>query len=178
MKNNKELIAKWLKELQLDEWEIDTKTINPDQVYYDEDVPKDERYFIGIKYDEETKTAVIYHDRKLTEKDILHELIHVKFPYYEEYEVIEATDYFMKRKTIIMKNNKIKEIGSGYKNFLKSKLGLSSEEDEKVFAERLAICKACPNVTKINTCSLCGCPLDVKTKSMYSECADKENRRW
>lgn len=74
--------------------------------------------------------------------------------------------------------SKIIEITSGYKNLIKSKLGLSSEEDEKVFSERANICNVCPHITRINTCGICGCPIEAKTKSKYSQCADKENRRW
>lgn len=94
---SKELIAKWVEELQLDGWEVDTNSISSDQVIIDDSIPKCDRYFIGVDYDIKTKKATIIHDRELTEEDILHELIHIKSPYYKEWEVVEATMYLLNR---------------------------------------------------------------------------------
>ena len=47
---------------------------------YDNDCPIKDRYFVGIEIDKENKAGTIYHDRELTEADIIHELLHVKYP--------------------------------------------------------------------------------------------------
>lgn len=64
----------------------------PAQVLYDSDVPPRDKYFIGVARDEETKEAIIYHDRYMTEEDILHELIHLRYPNYTEEQVNNYCD--------------------------------------------------------------------------------------
>ena len=67
---------------------------------------------------------------------------------------------------------KAKEIAEGYSGLLKSKLGLSSENDEEVFAARKSICNSCLLKTKMNTCGKCGCLLSAKIRSLTSNCPD------
>ena len=43
-----------------------------------------------IKIDTTDKVGVIYHDRILTEQDVIHELLHVKFPDNSEQWINEA----------------------------------------------------------------------------------------
>lgn len=69
-------------------------------------------------------------------------------------------------------NKKAKEIAQGYKNLLKSKLGLSSEEDEKIFNARRKVCDSCEFKSKIDTCLKCHCPLAAKTRSYVSSCPE------
>ena len=64
------------------------------------------------------------------------------------------------------------EIVNGYSNLVKSKLGLSSEEDEKIFQARRTICNACSKKTENDRCSMCGCPLEAKTRSLITNCPD------
>jgi len=70
--------------------------------------------------------------------------------------------------------SRFQEIVNGYKNLVKSKLGISSEKDEEVFTARRTICNACPNKTNADTCGLCGCPLAAKTRSLITNCPDKK----
>jgi hypothetical protein len=49
-----------------------------------------------LLYDSFTKEAVIYHDRDLTEEDIVHELLHVKYPDWTEDQVNLETDKLLK----------------------------------------------------------------------------------
>jgi hypothetical protein len=35
---------------------------------------------VGIEIDQLRRVGTIHHDRELTEKDIVHELLHVKYP--------------------------------------------------------------------------------------------------
>jgi len=73
--------------------------------------------------------------------------------------------------------SKAQEISNGFKNLLKSKLGLTTSEEEVLFAKRLEICKACPEnyldkELKVYRCALCGCLRAAKTKSIQSTCPD------
>ena len=78
------LVDKWQSKLNLKEWSFPIQEIQPTQVVYDNDCPVKDRYFVGIQIDKENKTGTIYHDRELTEADIIHELLHVKYPNKDE----------------------------------------------------------------------------------------------
>lgn len=71
-----------------------------------------------------------------------------------------------------MAKGRFSEIVNGYKNLVKSKLGVSSERDEEIFQARRTICNACPAKTKTDRCAKCGCPLAAKTRSLLSNCPD------
>ena len=62
------MIDKWLKKLELTEWTVILEPLDNEQVLCD--CPPEDCYFVGVKYDCNTKHAVIYHDRELTEEDI------------------------------------------------------------------------------------------------------------
>tara|TARA_B110000211_G_scaffold203780_1_gene236796 strand:+ start:240 stop:458 length:219 start_codon:yes stop_codon:yes gene_type:complete len=66
--------------------------------------------------------------------------------------------------------SKFKEIVTGYTNLVKSKLGLSSEKNEKIFKARRTICNACPHKSALDRCGKCGCPLAAKTRSLTTNC--------
>jgi hypothetical protein len=61
-------------------WTITTEAIEKKSVTYADDVPDNDKYFVGIQIDKESMQARIYHDRELTERDIIHELLHVRYP--------------------------------------------------------------------------------------------------
>ena len=86
MRNNDNILF-WKKQLCLTEWIISSESIDKEQVLYDKSIPKEDRYFVGVYIDIENKIATIYHDRKLTDEYILHELLHVKFPKFTEKQV-------------------------------------------------------------------------------------------
>jgi hypothetical protein len=77
---SKGLIHKWQSKLNLNGWSFPIQEILPEQVVYDNDCPEEDKYFIGIEIDHQKRVGVIYHDRELTEGDIIHELLHVKYP--------------------------------------------------------------------------------------------------
>lgn len=85
--NYRDIIKRWALFLELTEWSIEVTPIFPEQVLYNADVPYADRYFIGIHREEETKEATIFYDRNMSEEDILHELIHLRYPLYTEEEV-------------------------------------------------------------------------------------------
>ena len=67
--------------------------------------------------------------------------------------------------------SRFKQIVNGYSNLVKSKLGMSSEEDEKIFKARREICNACPHKRlSSDRCGKCGCPLAAKTRSLITNC--------
>lgn len=73
--------------------------------------------------------------------------------------------------------SKALEISNGFANLLRSKLGLTSDEEEALFAKRREICDACPLIyfdqdLKVDRCNGCGCLIAVKTKSITSECPE------
>lgn len=69
--------------------------------------------------------------------------------------------------------SKAKEIAQGFGNLIKYKLGLSSEEDEKVFKARREICDACEFKSAMDRCLKCGCNLSAKTRSLISKCPEE-----
>ena len=83
------MIDKWLKKLELTDWTVELEPLNNEQVLCD--CPPEDCYFVGVKYDLDTKYAVIYHDRDLTEEDIVHELLHVKYADWSEDQVNAET---------------------------------------------------------------------------------------
>ena len=74
------LLNKWQDKFQLTDWEFQTQEIQSEQVVYDSDCPDEDKYFVGIEIDPLRRVGVIHHDRELTEEDIIHELLHVKYP--------------------------------------------------------------------------------------------------
>lgn len=65
--------------------------------------------------------------------------------------------------------NKALEIAEGFKNIVRSKLDLTSEEEENLFKVRREICDACIN-KNILICDICKCVISAKTKSIQSSC--------
>lgn len=89
------MIEKWKTILSLEEWTITTEAIERKSVVYEGGVPAWDRYFVGIQPNHDTKIAVIYHDRDLTEEDVVHELLHVANPDWTEEQVNTQTDILL-----------------------------------------------------------------------------------
>jgi hypothetical protein len=83
------MIDKWLKKLELTDWTVELEPLNNEQVLCD--CPAEDCYFIGIDRDFKNKSAVIFHDRDLTEEDIIHELLHIKYADWSEDQVNAET---------------------------------------------------------------------------------------
>ena len=88
-----------------------------------------------------------------------------------------AANYMSLKKSVAERGSplidKAKEIAEGYTNLVKSKLGLSSAQDEKVFKARREICDECQFKSAMDRCLKCGCPLAAKTRSLISKCPEK-----
>ena len=91
------VINKWQDKFQLTDWEFTTQEIKPEQVVYDEDCPDEDKYFVGIEIGHIKKTGIIYYDRAITEEDIIHELLHVKYPDWSEDQVNEETEILLNK---------------------------------------------------------------------------------
>lgn len=65
--------------------------------------------------------------------------------------------------------NKIEDIANGYKNLFRSKVGLTSEQEEELFKARREVCSACQPDNKV-VCKACGCPLAAKIRCKDCKC--------
>ena len=90
------MIDKWISKLGLGAWTIKTKSIPKESVMYPNDCVANERFFVGITANQNTLEGIIYHDRPLTEEDIVHELLHVKYPDWSEDQVNIETEKLLK----------------------------------------------------------------------------------
>ena len=90
----KKTIKKWAYIFDLVDKNIKTKRIDREQVTFPSDISEVDRYYVGVSVIEDNVT--IYHDRDLTEEDIIHELIHVAYPKLEEQEVVDFTNQIIK----------------------------------------------------------------------------------
>ena len=75
-----------------------------------------------------------------------------------------------------MKNlrKKIEEITEGWQNWV-----IKDPIVEKEAEKRALICHGCPERNKVlNICSICTCPLQVKTRSGKSICPHPDGNKW
>jgi hypothetical protein len=90
------MIDKWQKILSLNDWTIVTEPIEPESVTYDPVCPVEDRYYVGVHTKHlpgfNKQMATIYHDRELTERDVIHELLHVRYPDWTEKQVNEVEE--------------------------------------------------------------------------------------
>ena len=84
------MIEKWKKILELDDWNITTEAIRTEQVTYPDDLELKE--FVGISINSNNKSGIISHTRPLTDFDVVHELLHCKWPTMSEDAINHATN--------------------------------------------------------------------------------------
>lgn len=100
------LLEKWQSLLHIHYWTILCEPIDEMQVMDDlkGDMPGHE--FVGIAIDFTNLSGIIYHTRPLQEDDIVHELLHVRFPDWSEQKVDYWTSLLINRPDIdILKLN-------------------------------------------------------------------------
>ena len=85
-------IGYWIDALGLKGWTITTEAIDKKSVTYADDVPDNDKYFVGVEIDKESMYANIYHDRPLIDEYIVHELLHVKHLDWSEEQVNIETE--------------------------------------------------------------------------------------
>lgn len=95
----KKLINKWQLEFKINDWQIKTERIKPEQIEYN-----GESYFVGIERDFKNKKGIIYHDIDLDEESIIHELLHVRNPEKNEDWVNMVTEQILKNERKSIRN--------------------------------------------------------------------------
>ena len=91
-------LSKWQKEFQLHNYKITCERISVHQV--SDDNCKRGHEFVGIHADHINYTAYLYHTRKLHIDDIIHELLHVKYPSWTEETVNHETERILMWKEV------------------------------------------------------------------------------
>jgi hypothetical protein len=66
--------------------------------------------------------------------------------------------------------SRLSEIYAGWKNFT-----FPNPIIEQEAKRRIEICVVCPELTKRNSCKLCGCYMPAKVRSPKSRC---KNKKW
>ena len=90
------LINKWQALLGISDWVILFEPISENQVVDESEGNTSGHEFVGIQINLKKKIGTIYHTRKLNEDDIVHELLHVRFPIWSEEKVNFWTDLLIK----------------------------------------------------------------------------------
>ena len=82
-----ELIETWKDRLGISHWNIVCQEIDEMQVtdIWFNNSPGHE--FVGIEIHAENQSAILYHTRSIQEDDIIHELLHVRYPTWSEQKV-------------------------------------------------------------------------------------------
>ncbi len=91
------LIEHWKTLFELTDWNISCESISSMQVVdaLDGNTPGHE--FVGISIQFEKRKGTIFHTRPLHEDDIIHELLHIRFPSWSEEEVNFWMNLLMKQ---------------------------------------------------------------------------------
>lgn len=83
------MIVLWQRRLGLEDYYITAERLSVFQVA--DDFCAVGNSLVGVCADHAAKTAVIYHTRQLRQEDVVHELLHVRFPSWSEEQVNERT---------------------------------------------------------------------------------------
>ena len=86
-------LPEWQTKLQLSHYIISCERITPHQVC--DDNCKRGLSFVGICTDHKTNTATLFHTRKLFMDDLIHELLHVKYPNWTEEQINIETEQIL-----------------------------------------------------------------------------------
>jgi hypothetical protein len=82
-----ECLEHWKAKLHISDWVIVFQPIDEMQVVDDLKGFEPGHEFVGIERDFNSRTGIIYHTRPLVEDDIIHELLHVRYPDWNEEKV-------------------------------------------------------------------------------------------
>lgn len=84
-----ELIGRWQRRLDLDDYEIRHERVSVFAVC--DELCRVGNSLVGIRADHGRREAVVFHTRRLTQADVVHELLHLRHPDWSEREVNAAT---------------------------------------------------------------------------------------
>ncbi len=82
-----ERVEHWKTVLEIEHWDIICSKIEEDQVVDELKENTHGHEFVGIERNFLTHCGIIYHTRPLEEEDIIHELLHVRYPDWSEEKV-------------------------------------------------------------------------------------------
>jgi hypothetical protein len=85
----RELIARWQRRLDLNEYAIRSERVSVFAVC--DELCRVGNSLVGILADHERREAVIFHTRRLSAEDVVHELLHLRHPDWSEREVNAET---------------------------------------------------------------------------------------
>lgn len=107
-KHVRNALARWQEKFHLTDYSIDTQRISLFQVSSIDDHCCESVgcSLVGIEIDRSEKQACIYHTRRLTEEDIVHELLHILNQEWTEEQVNAATALLLKKKVVGMTTNR------------------------------------------------------------------------
>jgi len=88
-------LAYWQGFLELEDFHIKLERIRTWQVC--NGAHKIGQSFVGVHADRKSKEAIIHHTRRLTDEDIVHELLHVKHPKWSESKVNLETQRLLEK---------------------------------------------------------------------------------
>ena len=83
-------IKYWQRYLGIEHWKVTTVKISKGQV--SDEHCRTGLSFVGVVPNHELLQAEIFHTRKMTSEDIVHELLHVKYPHWSEDQVNNRTE--------------------------------------------------------------------------------------
>ena len=83
------LVSRWSERLGLDEYEIVLERVSLFAVC--DELCRVGNSLVGIRADHDRRRAVIFHTRRLTEEDVVHELLHLRHPDWSEWQVNART---------------------------------------------------------------------------------------
>ncbi len=91
------MIEHWKSLFEITDWNIICESISVMQVVDAQKGNSPGHEFVGISRDFEKRKGTIFHTRNLKEDDIIHELLHVRFPTWSEDDVNFWTELLMKQ---------------------------------------------------------------------------------
>ena len=94
------LLEAWQVLLDISHWSISLNPIDEMQVVDDLNDGNPGNEFVGIAIDFKNRKGIIYHTRPLLEDDIIHELLHVRFPDWSEQKVNNWTNLLINQSNI------------------------------------------------------------------------------
>lgn len=104
---NAKRLERWQSLLYIEHWAIECEPIDEMQVIDDLKGTIPGHEFVGITINFRSLTGIIYHTRPLQDDDIVHELLHVRFPDWSEEKVNDWTSIITSQSDINIRSLKI-----------------------------------------------------------------------
>ncbi|MGI0038974.1 MAG: hypothetical protein ACREAO_04090 [Nitrososphaera sp.] len=93
------MLQLWQRRLGLEDYAIETEQVSIFQV--SDDFCSVGNSFVGVSADHHARRAVIYHTRQLRQEDIVHELLHVRYPSWSEGDINRETGELLRSRPAV-----------------------------------------------------------------------------